>query len=182
MALASETGIEAANEAIGKAMQAHVVNGYLPGAVWLVHGKGQTEAGAAGTFELGAGKPMARDTIFRVASITKPVTAALAMLLVEEDRLALDAPVDELLPELANRRVLKSIDGPLDDTVPADRPVTLRHLLTMTFGLGAVMVFPEQYPIQAAMREAGVAPSWVLPKMTSDAYMARCSSTTTGWT
>lgn len=176
MAQANEAGIAAANEAIGEAMRAHVSDGYLPGAVWLLHRKGRTETGTAGTFELGGGKPMARDTIFRVASITKPVTAALAMMLVEEGRLALDAPVDDLLPELSDRRVLTSIDAPLGDTVPANRPVTLRHLLTMTFGLGAIMMFPEQYPIQAAMREAGIAPSWVLPKMSSDEYMAKLGS------
>ena len=62
---------------------------------------------------------MRRDTIFRIASMTKPITAVAAMILVEECKLRLDDPVDALLPELANRRVLKSLDGPLDDTVPA---------------------------------------------------------------
>ena len=62
---------------------------------------------------------MRRDTIFRIASMTKPITAAAAMILVEECKLRLDEPVDRLLPELANRKVLKRLDGPLDDTVPA---------------------------------------------------------------
>ncbi len=68
------------------------------------------------------------------------------MILVEECRLRLDDPVDEWLPELADRRVLRSIDSPLDDTVPAHRPITLRDLLTFRLGLGAVMVFPEAAP------------------------------------
>ena len=62
--------------------------------------------------------------------MTKPITAVAAMILVEECKLRLDEPVDRLLPELADRRVLKRIDGPLDETVPADRPITVRDLLT----------------------------------------------------
>lgn len=157
-----------------RAMESLVADAYMPGAAWLVHRGGEAHAGTAGTHRLGGkGPQIRRDTIFRVASLSKPVTAALAMMLVEDGRLTLDGPVDELLPELADRRVLRAIDGPLDDTVPAEQPVTLRQLLTMTFGLGAVMVFPDKYPIQAAMREAGIAPSWVLPKMGADEYMAR---------
>lgn len=158
------------------AMDAHVASGYLPGAVWAIEHDGELNVGAAGTFEIGGGKPMARDTIFRVASITKPLTAAVAMMLVEEGKLTLDGPVDDLLPELANRRVLRQLESPLDDTVPAERPITLRHLLTMTFGLGAVMVFPEAHPIQIAMREAGIAPGFMLPQLSSDAYMAALGS------
>ncbi|WP_274426518.1 serine hydrolase domain-containing protein [Chelativorans sp. YIM 93263] len=163
-------------KALQEKMDRHVGDGYIPGATWLIHHDGETQIGTAGTFEMnGAGKPMARDTIFRVASITKPVTAAIAMTLVENGTIGLDDPVGEFLPELAQPRVLKSVESDINDTVPAERPVTLRHLLTQTFGLGAIMVFPEQYPIQSAMREAGIAPSWVLPKMTSDEYMQRLS-------
>ncbi|MCK3635083.1 beta-lactamase family protein, partial [Escherichia coli] len=64
---------------------------------------------------------MQRDTIFRIASLTKPMLAAAAMAMVEEGSLRLDDPVDDLLPELADRRVLKSLDRPLDDTVPVRR-------------------------------------------------------------
>ena len=84
----------------------------------------------------GSGDPIRRDTIFRIASMTKPITAAAAMILVEECRLRLDDPVDRLLPELAERRVLKRLDGPLDDTEPAQRPITLRDLLTFRMGFG----------------------------------------------
>src|SRR5262249_61589328 len=81
-----------------------------------------------------------------------------AMLRVEEARLRLDEPVDRWLPELANRRVLRAVDGPLDDTVPAARPITLRDLLTFRLGIGAVMVFPPTYPIPQAMADARLAP------------------------
>ncbi|WP_367718360.1 serine hydrolase domain-containing protein [Nitratireductor sp. GISD-1A_MAKvit] len=161
-------------EMLKNTMEAHVAEGRMAGATWLLRHDAVEHVGTAGTFALnGEGAPMARDTIFRVASLTKPVTAAVAMMLVEDGVLTLDGSVDDLLPELADRRVLKSLDGPLDETVPANRSVTLRQLLTMTFGLGAIMVFPEAYPIQKAMREAGIAPSWVLPKMPSDAYMKK---------
>ena len=79
---------------------------------------------------------MQRDSIFRAASITKPLTAALTMMLVEDGRLDLDAPVDDLLPELADPRVLRTLSSPLDDTVPCTRPITTRHLLTSTAGHG----------------------------------------------
>ena len=76
------------------------------------------------------------DTIFRIASMSKPVAAVAALILVEECVLRLDDPVDEFLPELASRRVLTRVDGPLDDTVPAERPITLRDLLTFQLGIG----------------------------------------------
>src|SRR5262249_36757478 len=70
--------------------------------------------------------------------------------------LELDAPVDELLPELANRRVLRRMDGPLEDTVPAERPITTRDLLTFTLGFGMVLEMftaPEPWPIRAASEQ-----------------------------
>lgn len=176
-AMAEEALDPQALETLQTAMDAHAAEGYLPGATWLLHRNGETRVGTAGTYHPGGeGPAMARDTIFRVASITKPVTAALAMMLVEENKLLLDGPVDDLLPELAGPRVLRSVDAPLDDTVPAERPVTLRHLLTMTFGLGTVMLFPDEYPIQLAMRDAGVAPGATLPGMTADDYMRKLAT------
>src|SRR5258707_12067330 len=99
---------------------------------------------------------MGRNRIFPRATLTKPIVAAAAMVLVEETRLRLDEPVDRLLPELANRRVLKSLDSPLDDTVPAHRPITLRDLLTFRLGFGLIMAPPGTYPVQAALREVGL--------------------------
>ena len=158
------------------ALSKHVESGKLPGLVALVSRRGETHVEAIGVKAFGSSDPMRRDTIFRIASLTKPITAAAAMILVEECRLRLDDPVDPWLPELANRRVLRAIDAPLDDTVPANRPITLRDLLTFRAGHGAVMVFPEKHPIQKAMSEAGVSPGPMLPSLPADELMKRYGS------
>jgi CubicO group peptidase (beta-lactamase class C family) len=158
------------------AMAGYVSRGQMSGVVTLVSRRGETRADAIGAMALGGGAPMRRDTIFRIASVTKPVTAAAAMILVEEGKLRLDDPADRWLPELANRKVLKRIDGPLDDSVPANRSITLRDLLTFRLGYGAVMVFASRYPIQKAMEEKGVAPSANLPKVSNDELMKRYGS------
>jgi CubicO group peptidase (beta-lactamase class C family) len=98
------------------------------------------------------------------------------MILVEEAKLRLDAPVDRLLPELADRKVLRSIDSALDDTVPANRPITLRDLLTFRLGIGAVMAPPGLYPIQKAMDEAALAPGPNVSSLTPDGWIARLAS------
>ena len=139
-------------------MRGHAERGEVAGLVALLARHDDVHAVALGVQDLDAGTPMRRDSIFRIASMTKPVTAAAAMILVEEEKLRLDDPVDRLLPELSGRRVLRSIEGPLDDTVPANRPITLRDLLTFRAGFGAVMAPPGQYPIQAAIEQAGLAP------------------------
>ena len=117
----------------------HVESGKIPGLVALVGRGDETHVEAIGTMRHDGGAPMRRDTIFRMASTSKPVAIAAAMVLLDECRLRLDDPVDPWLPELADRRVLKRLDGPLDDTVPARRPITVRDLLTSTFGLGMDM-------------------------------------------
>jgi CubicO group peptidase (beta-lactamase class C family) len=154
-------------------MAGHVERGVVPGVVTLVSRRGEVYVEAIGTKAFGGSDPMRRDTIFRVASVTKPIVAAAAMILVEECALRLDEPVELWLPELADRRVLRTIDGPLDDTVPAKRPITLRDLLTFRLGIGAVMVFPPRYPIQQAMAEAGFAPGPTLPEHAPDELMKR---------
>jgi CubicO group peptidase (beta-lactamase class C family) len=101
-----------------------------------------------------AGKePVRRDTIFRVASITKPITVAATMILVDDDKLQLDGSVERWLPELANRKVLSRIDSQLDDTVLANRSITVRDLLTSTSGFGSVMAMPGTYFIQQLIRD-----------------------------
>jgi CubicO group peptidase (beta-lactamase class C family) len=154
-------------------MAGHVERGDVPGIVTLVSRRGEVHVDALGIKAFNGDEPMRRDTIFRVASVTKPIVAAAAMILVEECTLRLDEPVDPWLPELADRRVLRAIDGPLDDTVPANRPITLRDVLTFRLGIGAVMVFPSRYPIQHAMAEAGVAPGPALPAQAPDELMER---------
>jgi CubicO group peptidase (beta-lactamase class C family) len=153
-------------------LEAGLEGGGLPGFVALVHRHGQSHVMIGGTQALDGKERMQRDTIFRIASLTKPMLAAAAMTMVEQGLLRLDDPVDDLLPELADRRVLKRPESPLDETVPASRAITLRDLLTFRFGLGAVMVFPSRHPIQKAMEAAGVAPGPFLPTLTADQYMA----------
>src|SRR5712692_2810709 len=115
-------------------MAGYVERGEVPGLVTLVSRRGETHVDAIGAKAVGGSDPMRRDAIFRIASMTKPIAAAAAMILVEECKLRLDEPVDRWLPELADREVLKRLDGPLDDTVPAKRPITVRDLLTFRMG------------------------------------------------
>lgn len=124
-------------------LERHVDAGYVPGAVAVVARHGEVHIEAAGNLAFeGAGSrtPMAADTICRIASMTKQIVAACAMTLVEDCTLRLDDPVDALLPELADMTVLADPNGPLEDTVPAKRPTTLRDLLTFTLGTGMVVV------------------------------------------
>jgi CubicO group peptidase (beta-lactamase class C family) len=136
------------------ALHLHVASGYTPGLVALLHHRGREHVEAVGTMAFDSTVPMTRDTIFRLASMTKPVTAVGAMILVEECRLRLDDPVDPWLPELRERKVLKRIDGPLDDTVAAQRPITLRDLLTFRSGHGEVAFLSPACALQQAMAEA----------------------------
>jgi CubicO group peptidase (beta-lactamase class C family) len=129
----------------------HVERGRLPGLVALIHRRGAEHVEAMGTLAFDRNAPMRRDTIFRLASVTKPITAVAAMILVEECKLRLDDPVDELLPELADRKVLKTIDSELDDTVPAKRPITVRDLLTFRSGYGEVAFLSPTCPLQRAL-------------------------------
>ena len=153
-----------------------VDRGEVAGVVALIGRRGEAHVEAIGASDLATGQPMRRDTLFRVASMTKPITAVAAMILVEEAKLRLDDPVDGWLPELANRKVLRALDGPVDDTVPANRPITLRDLLTFRLGFGAVMAPPGRYPIQQAMAEAGLAPSPLPSALAPDAWIERFAS------
>jgi CubicO group peptidase (beta-lactamase class C family) len=157
-------------------MAGYVERGELPGLVTLVSRRGEVHVDAIGMKAVGSSEPMRRDTIFRIASMTKPITAAAAMILVEECKLRLDEPVDRLLPELADRRVLKRLDGPIDDTVHANRSITLRDLLTFRLGIGVVLAPPGRYPIQKAMAEAGHAPGPNPPIQAPDEWMKRLGS------
>ena len=150
----------------------HVEDGGVPGLVALVSRRGEIHADALGRMSLG-GPPMQRDSIFRIASMTKPVAAVAAMILVEECRLRLDDPLDRWLPELADRRVLRTIESGIEDTVPARRAITLRDLLTFRLGIGMIPVFPARYPIQMAIAEAGLAPGPVFPSFPPDELLRR---------
>ncbi|MGI8856046.1 MAG: serine hydrolase domain-containing protein [Thermomicrobiales bacterium] len=134
-------------------MAGYVERGDVPGIVTLVCRRGEVHVDAIGMQAVGGNDPMRRDTIFRISSMTKPIVAAAAMILVEECKLRLDDPVDQLLPELADRTVLKQLDGPLDETVPANRSITVRDLLTFRMGFGQMMASPDDYPILKAANE-----------------------------
>jgi CubicO group peptidase (beta-lactamase class C family) len=137
----------------------HVGAADVPGLVALVAHGDEVHVEALGELTIG-GPPVARDSLFRIASITKPITAAATLALVEEGLFGMDEPVDRLLPELADRRVLARPDGPLEETVPAARPITPRGLLTFTFGFGmAVEMFtsPAPWPVAQADAELGLA-------------------------
>jgi CubicO group peptidase (beta-lactamase class C family) len=146
-------------------LERHVESGFVPGmlAVLARHGDVHIEATGTLAFEsAGSRIPMAGDTIVRMSSMTKPIVAACAMTLVEDCTLRLDDPVDDLLPELADMRVLADPGGQLEDTVPAARAITLRDLLTFTFGSGMVPAEPGTVPIADAL-ELGEPPleEWV---------------------
>ena len=134
-------------------MTGYVERGEVPGLVTLVARRGEGHIDAVGAMAAGSEEPMRRDTIFRISSMTKPVTAAAAMILIEECAIRLDEPVTRLLPELADRQVLRRPDADLDDTEPAYRPITVRDLLTFTMGLGIVAAAPGTVPIADALTE-----------------------------
>lgn len=156
-------------------MAEHVERGDLPGLVMLVSHQGEVHADAIGRLAF-EGSSMSRDSLFRITSMTKPVTAAAAMVLVEEGRLQLDDPVDRWLPELADRKVLLRYDVLVHQVVPARRAITLRDLLTFRCGYGIIPVFPERLPIQRAYAEAGLAPGPVFPSFPPDELMRRYGS------
>lgn len=155
------------------ALRRHVESGLLPGFVALVHHRGHTHVETFGTMAFGGAEPMRRDTIFRLASMTKPITAVGAMTLVEECRLRLDDPVDDWLPEMKDRRVLRTIDSALDDTVPAGRRITVRDLLTFRCGVGEVAFISPRSPYQKALVEAQLPLSTWPVEITPDEFMKR---------
>jgi CubicO group peptidase (beta-lactamase class C family) len=137
-------------------MAGYVERKAMPGIVTVISRRGEVHIDAIGNlaFETDSSQSppaMEPDSIFRIASLSKPVTAVAAMMLVEECVLRLDDPVERFLPELADRQVLRSLESAVDDTVPAKRPITLRDLLTFRFGFGVIMAPPGTYPIQDAL-------------------------------
>jgi CubicO group peptidase (beta-lactamase class C family) len=138
-----------------------------------VYQRGREHVEVIGTVGFDSKTPIQRDTIFRLASMTKPITAVAAMILVEQCKLRLDDPVDEWLPELKDRRVLRTIESPLDDTVPAKRSITLRDLLTFRSGYGEVGFLSPTCPLQKAMVEARLPLSTWPVSGTADDFMTR---------
>jgi len=147
----TSTGLEHLHDA----MSARVAKHELPGLVTLLARGDEVHVDTIGTTTVDGSEPMRRDTLFRIASLTKPILAAAAMMQVEEGLFAVDEPVDRLLPEVANPRVLRRLDGPLDETEPAGRPITVEDLLTFRMGHGHITEpeFSLPYPIVTVPRD-----------------------------
>jgi CubicO group peptidase (beta-lactamase class C family) len=120
---------------VAAAIGAYVDAGELAGAAALVWRDGKAHITAVGWRNVDARLPIERDTIFRIASMTKPVTSTAALMLFEEGRFALDDPIARWAPEFSQMRVLRSPDGSLVETDPAERPITFEDLLTHRSGL-----------------------------------------------
>ncbi|MEU5977902.1 serine hydrolase domain-containing protein [Streptomyces sp. NPDC047315] len=142
----------------------HVEAGALPGAVALVARGDDVEVAAVGRTAFD-GPPMERRSLFRVASLTKPITAAALLLLVEDGRVGLHDPVGEWLPELAAPSVVRTPESPLDDVVPAARPITVFDLLTARAGHGypADFSLPAVQALFIGLRQRPPEPSDVTP-------------------
>ena len=146
----------------------HVDVGTIPGGVALL-GAGNARAVTAGMASVGGG-PMGENAIMRIQSMTKAITSVAALRLVEAGRLGLDQSLVGWLPELADRQVLRHPAAELDDTVPARRVITLRHLLTNTCGYGMVT---QASPLQQAMAANGTEAGPEPPAMGADEWLRR---------
>ncbi|TQJ52950.1 beta-lactamase family protein [Streptomyces sp. NBC_00080] len=138
--------------ALHETLRRYVDDGTVPGAVGLVARGGSVEVVTAGSQDSEGTAPMDRESLFRIASITKPVTAAALLMLVEEGRLALDSPVAEWLPELADPVVVRTPSAPVEDVVPAARPITVEDLLSSRPGWG----FPADFSLPAVQALFGM--------------------------
>lgn len=159
--------------ALAQAIRPHVDAGDVPGAVVGVLAAGEVSLETLGAARPGGDAPLPVDTVFRISSNTKPLIAGLALALAEQGELGLDDPAERFLPELADRRVLRRVDGALDDTVRAQRPVTVEDLLSMRLGFG--FVFEADSPAVRAAAEAGLGlgPPDPSVALTPDEWIAR---------
>jgi CubicO group peptidase (beta-lactamase class C family) len=163
-------------ERLDELMAAHVEDGGVGGLVWLAARGDEVHCGTAGVRTRGLHESVERDALFRISSMTKPMAAATALVLVEHGLLRLDDPVDGWLPELADRRVLIDGRGPIDgDTVPAIRPIVVRDLLTFELGWGMDFSAPWPQPLLDAMGELelGAGPPGPAGPPAPDEWIAR---------
>ena len=145
---------------VDRLVTGYVEQGRLPGMVAMLGmGSDPAQVIARGAAGKGDALPMSADSLFRIYSMTKPITGMAAMMLVDAGRLALDQPVADILPRYARMQVLRNPDGPLDGVDPARAPITIRHLLTHTGGLGYTIV--QKGPLKAAYEAAGLVPARV---------------------
>jgi CubicO group peptidase (beta-lactamase class C family) len=170
---------QAGLEALDASMARRVSRGEVPGVVSLLaHGEA-VHVTVAGKLAIeGGSAPMRRDSIFRIASMSKPITGVAAMVLIQDGAMALDDPVERWLPELADRRVLTALDAGLDDTVPAERPITVEDVLSFRLGFGCIMT-PGSYPVAEAEALLGLktlGPPWPPATLTQDEWIAALGS------
>jgi CubicO group peptidase (beta-lactamase class C family) len=147
-----------------------VAGGRFPGAVAAVRHAGRTEVHATGRLALGDSAPMRPDTLFRIASLSKPFGGVLTLGLVRDGVLGLDDEVSRWLPEFLDLRVLADPAGPLTETVPARRPITVGDLLSMTAGFGLRM---DESPLAHEMWARGVSPGPMAPTIPPGEFIAR---------
>ena len=150
-------------------LERHVETGTIRGPVALL-GRGDDVDLVVVGAESDDGRPTRADAIMRIQSMTKVITAVATLRLAESGRLQLDQSVEDWLPELANRRVLSNPTGPLEDTVPAFRAITVRHLLTNASGYGMQVI---DSPLQRAMAENGTEAGAEPPTLAADEWLAR---------
>ncbi|MFR9800392.1 serine hydrolase domain-containing protein [Streptomyces sp. MS06] len=151
-----EAGLDAkALDRLDQHVAHYVDEGRLPGfLVSVARGGRVAHLTVHGRRDIAAGLPVEPDTLWRIYSMTKPVTSVAALLLVEEGRLSLDDPVERHLPAFADPRVY--VGGPAGDpaTRPAAGPILIRHLMTHTAGL--TFAFYHSHPVDALYRAAGL--------------------------
>jgi CubicO group peptidase (beta-lactamase class C family) len=156
--------------AVEEALLPHLESAALPGYVAAVSVDGDRRVHAAGRRAIDADAGMTPDTLFRIASLSKLVGAAMALILEQDGVIGLDDEASRWLPELAAPRVIRDVGGPLEETEPARRPIRVRDLLTMTAGMGHV---PEPGPLREALVSEGLGPGPFAPPFSHDEYMRR---------
>ena len=140
----------------------YVDAGKLPGVQTAVSRRGEVvHRDCYGFTDVEAGRKVEPDTLYRIYSMTKPITGMAAMILMDEGKLSLDQPLHTILPKFKQMLVQKTYDGGIGpaDLEPAVRPITIRHLLTHTAGLGYSIV--QQGPISQLMVDREVVPGQV---------------------
>lgn len=141
--------------AVSKMVDSYVGSGKVANMVAaLGWGQQAPQIFAKGTLTIGQTAPAGIDSLYRIYSMTKPVTGMAVMKLIDEGKLGLDQPLGEILPAFAQMRVQRVADGSIADTVPADRPITIRHLLTHTSGIGYGII--QKGPIVKAYEDKGI--------------------------
>ncbi|MGY1839511.1 MULTISPECIES: serine hydrolase domain-containing protein [unclassified Modestobacter] len=151
-------------------LERRVADGRLPGYSAAVRYRGTTELRAGGCLVRGGSEPVGPDSLFRLASLSKPYAGALTLALAEDGVLGPADPVARWLPELAGPRVLATPGGPLAETVPAAREITVRDLLTNTAGFGALF---DGSPLDVATVERGLGAGPFSPQLPPEEYLAR---------